>query len=73
MKNGKCTKCGSHEIWMVEQKYQEGGRFQVGMWYHMGLDRYCCFKCGFTEEYISPAELQKPEKMAKAREKMTKV
>ncbi len=69
MKNGKCPKCTSRDIWMSDVVKP----FPLGMWHGITLKRYFCLACGLTEEYVASEELQDPDKMEIARRKLMQV
>ncbi len=65
MKNIKiCPKCGSHDLLMVKGYcggYGTGNNIMVGMtiFSAVPVHRYVCGSCGFTEEWIDRADIEK--------------
>lgn len=68
MKNPhKCPKCGSNELGKVPgsaRAYGVGNNIVVGLTYFSAVlvDRYVCCSCGFSEEWINQAGIQKLKK-----------
>ena len=56
-KTRKCPKCGGQTIFYVRGDETEGRHFiiRTGLFTSptIGVDRYICTTCSFTEEYIS--------------------
>lgn len=54
MKNTtKCPKCASNEIIRILPNDQKTGNHIHGGWFNLvGVVRYVCAKCGFSEEWI---------------------
>ena len=58
----RCPKCGSNDILLVPGKagaYGTGNNIQVG-WSNFSavlVDRYVCCACGYSEEWISKADI----------------
>ena len=57
-----CPKCGGHDILRVPGKsgpYGAGNNLQMGFTYFSAVlvHRYICCNCGYTEEWIDPADL----------------
>ncbi|QTA83048.1 Uncharacterized protein dnl_54410 [Desulfonema limicola] len=58
MKQGKCPKCGSKDIYSGEDIAFKSGPFgsnsiPVGLTSIASLDNYVCTACGLVESYIS--------------------
>lgn len=68
MKNThKCPKCGNNELVKVPgsaRAYGAGNNIVVGLTYFSAVlvDRYVCCRCGFSEEWINQAGIQKLKK-----------
>ncbi len=61
MKNGKCPKCGSTEIYTAQDLPLKSGPFgsnaiPVSLTAIAALDNYVCTDCGFLERYVADAE-----------------
>lgn len=58
MKNtGKCPKCTSKDIILIpDAKNFYGGAISRGLIANTAIQRYVCFSCGFTEEWINNEE-----------------
>ncbi len=54
MKDGKCPKCGSKEVYLRQYK-------SVEIFEGVGeMDKYACMDCGYSEEYVvDKQDLQK--------------
>ena len=68
MKQGKCTKCGSEEVYSGVDILPKSGPFgsnsiPVSIVSIAALDNYVCADCGYLESYI--AETGKLEEIAK--------
>lgn len=68
MKNGKCPKCGSIEIFVAEDLPLKSGPFgsnaiPVSLTSIAALDNYVCVDCGLVERYV--AEEEKLREIAK--------
>lgn len=60
MKNGKCPKCRSTEIYFQKNAFMRGGGMQgnrlvLSFGSTAALDNYVCGQCGYTEKYLSGA------------------
>jgi predicted RNA-binding Zn-ribbon protein involved in translation (DUF1610 family) len=58
MKDGKCPRCGSAEIYSGEELFLKAGPFNsnaipIGMTSVAALDNYVCVDCGLVERYIA--------------------
>jgi predicted nucleic-acid-binding Zn-ribbon protein len=58
MKDGKCPKCGSVEIYSSEDLMLKGGPFgsnsiPVSLTSMAALDNYVCTDCGRVESYVA--------------------
>ena len=61
MKNGKCPKCGSVEIYVARDLPLKSGPFgsnsiPIGLTSMAALDNYVCVDCGFVERYVADEE-----------------
>ena len=61
MKDGKCPKCGSHEVFSSEELLLKGGPFgsnsiPVSLTSMAALDNYVCADCGLVEHYVADPE-----------------
>ncbi len=61
MKNGKCPKCGSMEIYAGKDLPLKSGPFgsnsiPVSLTSMAALDNYVCTACGLVEHYIADEE-----------------
>jgi predicted nucleic-acid-binding Zn-ribbon protein len=61
MKNGKCPKCGSIEIFTAKSLPLKSGPFgsnaiPVSLTSLAALDNYVCTHCGLVERYIADEE-----------------
>ncbi|HSO18540.1 MAG TPA: hypothetical protein VLT88_03720 [Desulfosarcina sp.] len=68
MKQGKCPKCGSENIYFAEDLPLKSGPFgsnaiPVSLTSMAALDNYVCINCGLVESYV--AEKYMLEKIAK--------
>jgi hypothetical protein len=61
MKNGKCPKCGSGNIYKSDSAivYEENSLPQIILstadgWRYFDYDSYVCTDCGYFENYIRP-------------------
>ena len=68
MKQGKCPKCGSEEIYVGIDVLPKSGPFgsnaiPISIMSIAALDNYVCTDCGYLERYI--AESEKQEEIAK--------
>ncbi len=72
MKNSKkCPKCGSSDIIIVDGytgAYGSGNNIITGysIFSGVGIDRYICCSCGFTEEWIAVDQIEKIRKSKKS-------
>lgn len=60
MKNDKCSKCGSKEIYSGTDVFPKSGPFAsnsipVSLTSIAALDNYVCIDCGYIESYIADA------------------
>lgn len=58
MKDGKCPKCGSKQIFSSEDLVLKGGPFgsnsiPVSLTSMAALDNYVCADCGLVESYVA--------------------
>ena len=60
MKNGKCPKCGSTEVYtgqhlnnMTKLGSNWSNSIPITMWSVAPLDNYVCVDCGYVESYLS--------------------
>lgn len=61
MKNSKCPKCGSTEIFSGTDVYPKSGPFTsnsipISLTSIAPLDNYVCIGCGYVEHYIADAQ-----------------
>jgi predicted nucleic-acid-binding Zn-ribbon protein len=68
MKNGKCPKCGSTEIFAARDLPLKSGPFgsnsiPISLTSMAALDNYVCTACGLVERYV--ADEQKLKEIAK--------
>ncbi|MCI8917355.1 MAG: hypothetical protein HFH29_01035 [Eubacterium sp.] len=72
MKNSKkCPKCSSLDIIIVDGytgAYGSGNNIITGysIFSGVGIDRYICCSCGFTEEWIAVDQIEKIRKSKKS-------
>ncbi|MCI8449066.1 MAG: hypothetical protein HFH30_11935 [Eubacterium sp.] len=72
MKNSKkCPKCSSSDIIIVDGytgAYGSGNNIITGysIFSGVGIDRYICCSCGFTEEWIAVDQIEKIRKSKKS-------
>ena len=72
MKNQRiCPKCGGSDIRVVDGyigAYGSGNNIMLGatMLSAVGVDRYICCSCGYTEEWIDTGDLAAVKKSKKA-------
>ena len=72
MKNTKiCPKCNSNDIIRINGHagaYGVGNNIMVGatIFSAINVNRYVCCTCGFSEEWIDKADLEKLKKSSKA-------
>ena len=53
MKNGKCPKCDSTEIYHGEKRRSNGiSVMMVSSFNQAWLDNYVCTQCGYVESYV---------------------
>lgn len=60
MKQGRCPKCGSDEVYSGIRVSPKNGPFgsnsiPVSLFSIAALDNYVCVECGYVESYISDA------------------
>jgi predicted nucleic-acid-binding Zn-ribbon protein len=60
MKNDKCPKCGSREIYSGTDVFPKSGPFTsnsipISLTSIAALDNYVCTDCGYVESYIADA------------------
>jgi hypothetical protein len=58
MKNGKCPKCGSAEIYVAKDLPLKNGPFgsnsiPISLTSIAALDNYVCVECGLVERYVA--------------------
>lgn len=58
MKSGKCSKCGSTEVFRGSEIHPKSGPFgsnsiPVSLTSIAALDNYVCTQCGYVESYIA--------------------
>ena len=54
-KTGKCPKCGSTEIYKIENGCIQPREFvEVGILRPIDVMRHICTECGYAEEWIEP-------------------
>ena len=64
MKEGKCLKCGSPEVYCGSEVHPKAGPFTsnsipISLTSIAPLDNYVCTECGYVESYIAePAKLK---------------
>lgn len=64
MKDGKCPKCGSTEVYCGSDVYPKTGPFTsnsipISLTSIAALDNYVCTDCGYVERFISePGKLK---------------
>jgi hypothetical protein len=68
LKQGKCTKCGSEEVYSGVDILPKSGPFgsnsiPISIVSIAALDNYVCADCGYLESYI--AETEKLEEISK--------
>lgn len=68
MKNGKCPKCGSAEVYAPDDLPLKGGPFgsnsiPISLTSMAALDNYVCADCGLVESYV--ADRERREEIAK--------
>lgn len=74
MKNKKvCPKCGNRDIIIVEGykgAYGTGNNIQVGLTTlsAVPVDSYVCRKCGYSEEWIRPEDIERVRRSRHAKE-----
>ena len=61
MKENKCPKCGSEDIYAGTDVYPKSGPFTsnsipVSLTSIAALDNYVCVACGYVESYVAEAE-----------------
>ncbi len=61
MKNGRCPKCDSSQVFSGADVFPKSGPFTcnaipISLTALAPLDNYVCFDCGYIESYISTAE-----------------
>lgn len=64
MKQGKCPKCGSEEVYVGIDVLPKSGPFgsnsiPISIMSIAALDNYVCAGCGYLERYIAESEKQK--------------
>ena len=73
MKNEKCPKCGSAEIFSGADVYPKSGPFTsnsipISLTSIAPLDNYVCAQCGYVESYIAD-----PHKLKEITQKWQKI
>lgn len=60
LKEGKCPKCSSTEIYTNYKANPRGerGRIVIRGWKWMWIDLYLCMDCGFFEEYVNEKDFR---------------
>lgn len=58
MKDGKCPRCGSAEIYSGEELFLKAGPFNsnaipISMTSVAAMDNYVCVDCGLVERYVA--------------------
>lgn len=58
MKNGKCPKCGSNEVFVASDLPLKSGPFgsnsiPISLTSMAALDNYVCVDCGLVERYVA--------------------
>ena len=66
-----CPKCGSNEIYVVDGyvgPYGSGNNVMIGstVFSAVKVNRYICWTCGYTEEWINREDLPKVRASKKA-------
>ncbi len=61
MKNGRCPKCDSSQVFSGAEVFPKSGPFAcnaipISLTAMAALDNYVCLDCGLVESYISTAE-----------------
>ncbi len=64
MKEGKCPKCGSTNVYVADDLPLKSGPFgsnsiPVSLTALAALDNYVCVDCGFVENYVSDERMLK--------------
>lgn len=59
-KTGVCPKCGGQNLLTVEP--MQCNSFPVGFFGTAKIERWFCGDCGFTEEYVCEADMEKAKK-----------
>lgn len=68
MKNGKCIKCDSDEVYINEMSWGQYGSFMsntipIALFTHAVLEIVACAECGYIERYIkNESKLEKIKK-----------
>ena len=75
MKENKCPKCGSSDIYAGIDVYPKSGPFTsnsipISLTSIAALDNYVCVACGYVESYV--AETEKLKEISKKWEKVGK-
>ncbi|MDF1592827.1 MAG: hypothetical protein P1P89_15030 [Desulfobacterales bacterium] len=75
MKENKCPKCGSTDVYAGTDVYPKSGPFTsnsipISLTSIAALDNYVCIQCGYVESYI--AETEKLKEISKKWIKTTK-
>lgn len=71
MYSAACPKCGGREIMRINGNigaYGTGNNIQLGLtnFSAVKVNRYICCNCGYSEEWIDPADIPKIRKSGKA-------
>jgi len=71
-KTGVCPKCGGQDILKVKGgagAYGCGNNIMTGMtiFSAVGVDRYICRQCGFSEEWINTEDMERLENSKKVK------
>lgn len=78
MKNGKCVKCQSTEVYTDTNQPSRGDRSRVAgpggkLSSMLYINVYACTDCGYFEEYIRPDVLSDEKRMSKIKSGWSKV
>jgi ssDNA-binding Zn-finger/Zn-ribbon topoisomerase 1 len=56
MKDGRCPKCGSHDVHVDRENHGYSTLLRTGPLSSARLDAYVCVNCGYVEYYLSDEE-----------------
>lgn len=67
----KCPKCAGTDIFVIKGyagPYGSGNNIKVGLtiFSSVGVDRYVCGRCGYTEEWIAREDIEKVRSVGSA-------